>query len=110
MIPSCTGKEGNLFLYFSGSGLYRRVFFQEIGVYSTGIKGRGNKYVSQYCARFWFGFIEKILMKTVIEDSIKSFVNDVINRFDPERVILFGSHASGRATPDSDVDILGDGF
>ncbi|MBW2737836.1 MAG: nucleotidyltransferase domain-containing protein [Deltaproteobacteria bacterium] len=45
-------------------------------------------------------------MKTVIEDSIKDFVNNVINRFNPERVILFGSHASGDATPDCDVDIL----
>jgi len=45
-------------------------------------------------------------MKTVIEDNIKDFVNDVINRFNPERVILFGSHASGNATLDSDVDIL----
>ena len=45
-------------------------------------------------------------MKTVIEDSIKDFVDDVINRFNPERVILFGSHASGDATPDIDVDIL----
>ncbi|MDL2122636.1 MAG: nucleotidyltransferase domain-containing protein [Deltaproteobacteria bacterium] len=45
-------------------------------------------------------------MKTVIEDNIKDFVDDVINRFNPERVILFGSHASGGATPDSDVDIL----
>jgi predicted nucleotidyltransferase len=26
--------------------------------------------------------------------------------FHPERVILFGSHAHGRARPDSDVDIL----
>ena len=45
-------------------------------------------------------------MKTVTEDEIKSFVNDIINRFSPERVILFGSHASGDTTPDSDVDIL----
>ncbi|MCL0033780.1 nucleotidyltransferase domain-containing protein [Thermodesulfovibrionales bacterium] len=45
-------------------------------------------------------------MKTVIEDEIKSFVNDVAKRFNPERIILFGSHASGDATPDSDVDIL----
>jgi predicted nucleotidyltransferase len=45
-------------------------------------------------------------MKTVTEDEIKSFVNDVIKRFNPERVIQFGSHASGDITPDSDVDIL----
>ncbi len=38
-------------------------------------------------------------MKTVVEDEIKSFVNDIINRFNPERVILFGSHASGDVTP-----------
>ena len=45
-------------------------------------------------------------MKTVTEDEIKSFVNDVVKRFSPERVILFGSHASGNTTQDSDVDIL----
>jgi predicted nucleotidyltransferase len=27
-------------------------------------------------------------------------------KFSPERVILFGSHAIGRAGPDSDVDLL----
>ena len=45
-------------------------------------------------------------MKKVTEHEIKSFVNDVVKRFNPERVILFGSHASGDITPDSDVDIL----
>ena len=45
-------------------------------------------------------------MKTVTEDEIRSFVDDVVNRFNPERVILFGSHASGNTTPDSDVDLL----
>ncbi len=39
-------------------------------------------------------------MKTATEDEIKNFVDDVINRFNPERIILFGSHASGNATPD----------
>ncbi len=28
------------------------------------------------------------------------------SRFHPQRVILFGSHAEGRATEDSDVDLL----
>jgi len=45
-------------------------------------------------------------MKTVTEDEIKSFVDSVIKQFNPERVILFGSYASGDVTPDSDVDIL----
>lgn len=30
----------------------------------------------------------------------------IARRFKPEKVILFGSHATGRAGPDSDVDLL----
>ena len=30
----------------------------------------------------------------------------LVERFNPERVILFGSHARGQATADSDVDLL----
>ena len=30
----------------------------------------------------------------------------IVDRFDPERIILFGSHARGDARPDSDVDLL----
>jgi len=30
----------------------------------------------------------------------------VAERFDPERVVLFGSLASGQAGPDSDIDLL----
>ncbi len=30
----------------------------------------------------------------------------IVRRFAPEKVILFGSHASGTAGPDSDVDLL----
>ena len=30
----------------------------------------------------------------------------IVERFAPDRVILFGSRASGRAGPDSDVDLL----
>lgn len=33
-------------------------------------------------------------------------VRRIVDRFDPERVILFGSHARGSAGPDSDVDLL----
>jgi predicted nucleotidyltransferase len=33
-------------------------------------------------------------------------VRRIIRRFHPERIILFGSHASGKAGPDSDVDLL----
>ncbi|MBI3322064.1 MAG: nucleotidyltransferase domain-containing protein [Candidatus Omnitrophica bacterium] len=33
-------------------------------------------------------------------------VQRIVERFHPERIILFGSHARGQAGPDSDVDLL----
>ncbi len=41
-----------------------------------------------------------------IKDRIEEFVNRVVSRFKPEKVILFGSHASGESEANSDVDIL----
>src|SRR5436305_8839950 len=37
---------------------------------------------------------------------IRRFARQVAERFHPERIILFGSHAYGRPHADSDVDIL----
>jgi predicted nucleotidyltransferase len=37
---------------------------------------------------------------------IERFVREVSRRFDPDKVVLFGSHAAGTASPGSDVDIL----
>src|SRR5713101_3327402 len=37
---------------------------------------------------------------------IRKFVRAVAERFDPEKIILFGSHAYGEPHADSDVDIL----
>ena len=37
---------------------------------------------------------------------IQSYADEVARRFQPESIILFGSYASGCATPDSDVDLL----
>lgn len=34
-------------------------------------------------------------------------VERIVKRFAPEKIILFGSHASESAGPDSDVDLLG---
>lgn len=45
-------------------------------------------------------------METGIEKDIKRFVTDISRLFRPEKVILFGSHASGKATEGSDVDLL----
>jgi predicted nucleotidyltransferase len=38
--------------------------------------------------------------------AIRKFARGVAERFDPERIILFGSYAYGRPHPFSDVDIL----
>ena len=36
----------------------------------------------------------------------RRFARQVAERFRPEKIILFGSHAYGTPHPDSDVDIL----
>jgi hypothetical protein len=38
--------------------------------------------------------------------AIRRYVERVVERFHPDKVILFGSHAYGRPTEDSDVDLL----
>ncbi|MEX1205792.1 MAG: nucleotidyltransferase domain-containing protein [Dongiaceae bacterium] len=40
------------------------------------------------------------------ERAITEMVRRIVERFDPERIILFGSHARGAAGPNSDVDLL----
>jgi predicted nucleotidyltransferase len=37
---------------------------------------------------------------------IQAYADEVVRRFHPEKIILFGSHAYGRPTRDSDVDLL----
>jgi predicted nucleotidyltransferase len=37
---------------------------------------------------------------------IRRYVDRIVERFHPQKVILFGSHAYGRPLPDSDVDLL----
>ena len=41
-----------------------------------------------------------------IQEMIQTIRDRIVERFQPERIILFGSHARGDAGPDSDVDIL----
>ena len=40
------------------------------------------------------------------QEEIQKMVELIVERFHPEKVILFGSHARGEAGPDSDVDLL----
>lgn len=41
-----------------------------------------------------------------IKDQIQRMVRRIAVEFDPDQIILFGSHARGEAGPDSDVDLL----
>lgn len=38
--------------------------------------------------------------------AIRSYARQVAEQFHPDQIILFGSHAYGTPTPDSDVDLL----
>jgi predicted nucleotidyltransferase len=45
-------------------------------------------------------------VERVERKEIRQMVRRIVSQFDPERIILFGSHARGDAGPDSDVDLL----
>lgn len=40
------------------------------------------------------------------EEIIQAMVKSIVEKFNPEKVILFGSHARGNASPKSDIDLL----
>ena len=42
----------------------------------------------------------------VTDAVIQKMVRRIVRKFKPDQVILFGSYATGRAGPDSDVDLL----
>ena len=42
----------------------------------------------------------------VTEERLQEVVRRIVEAFDPERIILFGSYARGEPTPHSDVDLL----
>ena len=41
-----------------------------------------------------------------VNEHIKQMVERIVTQFHPEKIILFGSHACGEGTPDSDADLL----
>ena len=45
-------------------------------------------------------------MTTIAKPSIRKFARQVAKQFNPQKIILFGSYAYGKATEDSDVDVL----
>ena len=42
----------------------------------------------------------------VTQEDIQAICDDIVREFSPLQVILFGSHAYGTPTEDSDVDLL----
>lgn len=44
--------------------------------------------------------------KAKVDRAIRTMVRRIVDEFDPEQIILFGSRARGDARPDSDVDLL----
>jgi uncharacterized protein len=46
------------------------------------------------------------MKNTVTLQAIQKIVQQIVERFRPQKVILFGSYAQGKPTPDSDVDLL----
>ena len=47
-----------------------------------------------------------IIVSLQIESKLKDVTDRIVEAFDPDRIIIFGSHAYGQPTPDSDVDLL----
>lgn len=45
-------------------------------------------------------------LAAVSQSAIEEIVRRIAERFAPERIILFGSHARGDADEDSDIDLL----
>ena len=45
-------------------------------------------------------------MNALSPELLREIVRRLVEEFHPERIILFGSHAWGTPSPDSDVDLL----
>ncbi|MCJ7826555.1 nucleotidyltransferase domain-containing protein [Patescibacteria group bacterium] len=41
-----------------------------------------------------------------IPANVQTVVDQIITNYKPEKIVLFGSHAEGHATPDSDYDLF----
>lgn len=47
-----------------------------------------------------------VMRNTASSQDIREIVRQIVDRFNPRQVILFGSYAEGKPTQDSDVDLL----
>ena len=46
------------------------------------------------------------MTEITVQAAIDEMVTRIVGKFDPDKIILFGSHARGTAGPDSDADLL----
>lgn len=46
------------------------------------------------------------MIKTVLDQAVQKIADKIVKRYRPEKIILFGSYASGRTHVWSDVDII----
>jgi len=44
--------------------------------------------------------------KRIPQDVIDNLINEIAQAFSPNKIILFGSYASGNTRPESDIDLL----
>jgi len=52
-----------------------------------------------------FRHVQEFLEMPSMAD-IRTFTDRLAREYNPDRIVLFGSHATGSASPDSDVDLL----
>lgn len=45
-------------------------------------------------------------MNKISKRTIQAFSRQIVKKFNPQKIILFGSYAYGKPTEDSDVDVL----
>jgi len=50
--------------------------------------------------------VSRVAKSNGIQKLIRRMVKRIVMQFQPEQIILFGSHACGASGPDSDVDLL----
>lgn len=46
------------------------------------------------------------MTKEDVEREIENITRQIVNKYKPQKIILFGSAAGGKYTPDSDLDFL----
>ncbi len=63
------------------------------------------KLVSRNSRRRW-GNSDHDAIKLISRRQIRDYCAAVAREFRPQKIVLFGSYAYGRPTPDSDVDLL----